>query len=1303
MPDKHRTLRGTLPSSDERLLNIGIDVRGLEVESSLRRGIGRYVMNLLRTLAGNYRHQLCLFGDWPPWQVRHFDDLVKLPNVSYATYCPSFADDLDVFLLTDPAPVMVGRKLIPFPLNGTPCATIFYDLIPLAFREKYLDKNAKLRDEYLRHLEDLKVAVTHYLTISEFVAQDLRERLGIEKNRLVPILGGLDDAFAERPSEASVQSTLDRFNIRKRYFFYTGGADFRKNLAALLLAFQKVRSKGNPDLVLALSGEISEGWLKNLERESQVQVADNVKPLGYVTDDELRGLYAGAVGFVFPSLYEGFGLPALEAMACGCPVIVSDGSSLREIVGDSGLKIDPTSIDDIADKMLQLAGDPLLANELREKGLRRAARYTWNDVARLTEKALWSIALKSAKPRVPSRRMRVVIQNRDNAFIAPGGDTMVMEELYSALRAFDVDVDIAAGTPDLDHVDFVHLVNLTVRSVTEEVAANAMRQRVPYAITTLFEDWPQYLEPSHLAMRLFHDYTYQGRDEVRFRKGLEELRRTKAGMEVGCTDAAMNAAALFACGESEAFRLAHAYPEAEERIHIAHFGIRPYPDVNENNIAIAKEKIGFDRFILCCGRLETRKNQLMLLKALQDWDIPIVFLAGGFTYQEAYADLVTRFPTRTPVKILGRQGRPFLWNTMAAASVHVLPSWYELPGLVTLEAAAAGTAVVASDWGAIRDYLSDDLVHICQPDDPESIRRAVEAALRDGPNPAAQEKSAAFTWDAFGRETYEVYERILSRSASMRPRTQTTVTTSEKYSTPEAEMQTPAANTHSYDVSIIIPVFNHAHLTRECLEAISALQDRSTFELIIVDNHSTDETPQLLQALEGDVTVLRHPENRGFASACNSGARVAYGEYLIFLNNDTRPLTGWIDALVNRAKQDPSIGAVGAKLVYPEGDIQHAGVAFNARRIPYHIFQHFGAEHPAVNEAREMKAVTAACMLVPSHVFKQLNGFDEGYRNGFEDIDFCMRLARAGFRIMYEPNSVVVHREETSQGRKDFDSENLHRFLSLWGEKIEPDENTYLTRHGYTLTWQNGVGRYQAVQSSQAEQKNEMSAMNPSLAEARDLYAAGDIEAAANMLKRVVESRMVLAGDEEFEAWQTLGNCLASLKRPVEAEQAYHAAIKINPDSERPYLGLGTVAMLQENWQAAMFGFMTALAKNPNAMKGEFGVGLSMAARNMHAEAIAHFSRVLDHEPLNAEALFYLYRSAMESGQPRLAIEPIEQYLRARPDDTNFMFNLCGAYWKAGELARATDLCNRVLEREPNHAAAKDVLEHLKTSKLVHA
>ncbi|MBU0509625.1 glycosyltransferase, partial [bacterium] len=729
-------------------------------------------------------------------------------------------------------------------------------------------------------------------------------------------------------------------------------------------------------------------------------------------------------------------------------------------------------------------------------------------------------------------------------------------------------------------------------------------------------------------------------------------------------------------------------------------GIGQTGPISPRVVSRLRKLLGFQRYVLCCGRLETRKNQLMLLKALEDSDLPIVFASGGFSYQPAYVEMTRRFRRKGPVRIIGRLETPLYAHLMAAAAVHVLPSWYELPGLVTLEAASAGSAVVASDWGAIRDYMPDGMVHYCQPDDPDSIRSAIEEALAAGPNPRAKEIADGYTWERFGKETLASYETVLSRTTQSSCHTASQKRNRLIDHTPEGVMNSAERTPPRFEVSIVIPVHNRCELTQRCLESISNAGDETTYEVIIVDNHSTDETHRLLQAIEGDVVILRQPVNRGFAVACNAGARLATGEFLVFLNNDTEVRPGWLDALVACARSEQNLGAVGARLLYPAGDVQHAGVAISVKKVPYHVFQHFPSDHPAVMEKRDMQAVTAACMLAPKRTFEQAGGFDEQYRNGFEDVDLCLRLRRSGLRVIYCPESTVMHREESSDGRKDHDRENLERFLARWGDTIVPDEIELTSRHGYSISWEQKGGVYRALDDMivRAESASSSPSSEATLEEARSRYESGDLVGAANILQAVVESRMTLAGQDSFEAWQLLGNCFTRLSKFDDAESAYHKAIESDNSSERPYLGLGTLAMLQENWQAAMYGYMTALAKNPNTMKGELGVGLSMAARRMHDEAMQRFTRVLEHEPDNAEALFYLYRTAMESGEPRRAIRPIEKYLERHPGDADFLFNLCGALWKAGEIARATELCQQLLEQNPAHAAAQDVMKHLEAT-----
>src|SRR5688500_15775953 len=129
--------------------------------------------------------------------------------------------------------------------------------------------------------------------------------------------------------------------------------------------------------------------------------------------------------------------------------------------------------------------------------------------------------------------------------------------------------------------------------------------------------------------------------------------------------------------------------------------------------------------------------------------------------------------------------------------------------------------------------------------------------------------------------------------------------------------------------SIIIPVWNRVDLTEQCLVWLAAVTRGCEYEVIIVDNGSTDKTPEFLATLSGDVRIVRNEENLGFAAACNQGAKLAQGGFVIFLNNDTLPLEGWLLALVEEAKRSPDIAVVGSRLRYADGTIQHCGAAFS--------------------------------------------------------------------------------------------------------------------------------------------------------------------------------------------------------------------------------------------------------------------------------------------------------------------------------------------------------------------------------------
>jgi len=245
-------------------------------------------------------------------------------------------------------------------------------------------------------------------------------------------------------------------------------------------------------------------------------------------------------------------------------------------------------------------------------------------------------------------------------------------------------------------------------------------------------------------------------------------------------------------------------------------------------------------------------------------------------------------------------------------------------------------------------------------------------------------------------------------------------------------------------VSIIIPVFNQAALTERCLQAVGS----GAFEVVIVDDASSDATASVLEAVASRVKIVRHSENQGFGASCNDGAAVATGDYLVFLNNDTIPQPGWLEALVAYADGHPRAAVVGSKLLYPDSTIQHAGVVICQDGYPRHIYTGFPADHTAVNKSRRFQIVTAACMLVRRSAFTQANGFDRGFRNGFEDVDLCLRLGESGHEIHYCAESVVQHLESVSPGRFKADRENVALYRERWFGRVHPDDVTYYLADG---------------------------------------------------------------------------------------------------------------------------------------------------------------------------------------------------------------------------------------------------------------
>jgi len=247
--------------------------------------------------------------------------------------------------------------------------------------------------------------------------------------------------------------------------------------------------------------------------------------------------------------------------------------------------------------------------------------------------------------------------------------------------------------------------------------------------------------------------------------------------------------------------------------------------------------------------------------------------------------------------------------------------------------------------------------------------------------------------------------------------------------------------------SIVVPVYNNLPYTAACLASIAEHGGSESFEVIVVDDCSSDGTAEHLAACHG-LTVIRNRDNSGFIASCNRGAQAARGEFLVFLNNDTTLTDGWLDALLATFTQFPDAGIAGARLVYPDGRLQEAGGIVFRDGSGWNYGRGDEPDRPDYAFACEADYVSGACLAIRRDAFLQLGGFDNHYAPAYyEDTDLCFRMRSIGKRVIYQPACTVIHHEgissgtDESSGTKRYQAVNREKFVERWRDRLaeQPD------------------------------------------------------------------------------------------------------------------------------------------------------------------------------------------------------------------------------------------------------------------------
>ena len=245
-------------------------------------------------------------------------------------------------------------------------------------------------------------------------------------------------------------------------------------------------------------------------------------------------------------------------------------------------------------------------------------------------------------------------------------------------------------------------------------------------------------------------------------------------------------------------------------------------------------------------------------------------------------------------------------------------------------------------------------------------------------------------------------------------------------------------------VSIIIPAYNQFAYTFNCLESLSVnLSSDLAYEIIIVNDASTDDTLEQLATLVKGIKVLTNAENSGFIRSCNYGASQAKGQYLYFLNNDTRILENCLESLLKLIVNNPQVGAVGSKLIYANSKQQEAGGIIWNSADGWNYGRLDSPEEPEYNYVRPVDYCSGASLLVPTELFKQLGGFSQDFIPAYyEDTDLCFAIRELGYQVLYQPQSNVIHYEgitsgtDLSSGIKQYQVINQTKFREKWSKVL---------------------------------------------------------------------------------------------------------------------------------------------------------------------------------------------------------------------------------------------------------------------------
>lgn len=861
-----------------------------------------------------------------------------------------------------------------------------------------------------------------------------------------------------------------------------------------------------------------------------------------------------------------------------------------------------------------------------------------------------------------SRPLRILIQNRPNTFTQRGGDTVVLEQLSQglAVRGHEVTVDVE-GVRDARGYDLVHLFNFATPNLTQALAQRAQSAGVPFVVTSLYEDVPEFHNQSHALAGALIDYVRGGQRREWWLENRGAATRVGRSQRFPCDWIAEHAAAILVNGAGEANALKRDFPHRSSIIEV--------PVGHETGVkgdaAVFERTYGVRDFVLCVGRLESRKNQLMLLKALEDSELTVVLAAGGFSYQPEYEQAVRAFKRRGNTIILDRLSVEMLAAAYAACRIHVLPSWYELPGLVSLEAASHGKNIVVTRTGTSADYLKD-VAFFCSPSDEDSIFAAVMAAYHSPARPGLVETAQKHTWERSVDATVRAYERVLG--IQEQPLTQPSVAPHQ--STPSV------AACGLYDMS-----FNAMELEDSLAQGEAAAK--------AMDFGRAEELLRRADYL--DAGSARAP--KALAAVLLAQSRV--DEAREFFDKALRLSPADPKALAGRGMCETMSGRPEAALPYLEKALDIAPdtlVALYQMIECAHRLEQFDMAEAALRRYlkgnpgdSEMRFCLAGCLYKRGELHRcseqvEIVLREKPRHEGAIDLQLRLQTERAA-REAVRPEAVTQQTVvETTQILSPDGLEDLSRRIQEWtvGNASSEAPASRATTE---------IVEVQSV----AQPAEDASLI---VKELEALKRMAKVEEANELLKRVPASSALTEEQRE-----TLGCLRAEFKvlegELSEAAQLYDSLLDRNPHLARALCGKGALAAEAQDWGTAQAFFETSLDYNPTYDVALAGLGLCRMIQDKPEEAFSLFKRAATVNPENHRAIL----GVLQLGYPLKRYSEMEamvlSYLKRYPANLDMIYSFAGLLYAQGRVNEARNQVEKILVVEPGHESALELREML--------